>query len=322
MDNFSNIEKYKLDFEIHKYKYIDVLKSYIRVIFDFNKHFLSKVKTNHIFLFNKGIISLSLIFRIIFFYTCNLDFSIENLNNFYYYYIEFISSDYKITKKNKEFQLNSIDAFMFILKKSLFNIDKKMIPSKENFNELKNNYFDVIDYYIYIFNNIFTIIFITNINEGKLNNKIQEEITINQIKDNNDIYQDDTEHTLQDNIDEEFTHQDNIYQQNTDEEIRKFLKLLRVISENHITYTNYEKIKNTENIFFLCLMNNLIKKYNLNSELSIFENENITFEIYIEILIIFEKNKNKKMKNFDYKDFKPNIKNNKIEEYIYNFFYK
>lgn len=327
MDNFdfTKIDNYITDFKNEGF--IMILKSYIKVMIDFKKYFLNKIKVNRLFLFNKGLNGLSLIFRMIFYYTHNLEFSVENLNNYYFYFIEFITQ-IKF-EKNKEFQLNSIDAFMFILKKSLFNIEKSNNSKREKSNEI-NNYFTFLDYYIFIINRIFTIFYIIN-----LNNDSKSNTNINFKNNEENVFENEFEDKYEDKYENEYENEENEFDNISQKEkftnitelesyeINKIISFLSNISNkyNIETIKNLNSIENIENVFYLCLLNNIIKEYHIeNIEKSIFENEYITIDVYLQILISLEKNKNRKFKNFDYKKFNCQNKD-KLHKYIETFFF-
>ena len=167
-------------------KYIDLINEYV-------VHASENIKISNIdlylFVFERGIDTLSHIFIILLMYTRNLDLTYHHCNKAYLYYIEFIS---QIGEDNNSFlQLNSKDATLFVYKKTIFDINTNV---RESFNQTKSETIciNTVKQSIDIYNLLikFSINHIDNIefkNDKKIVILIEKETTkiINKILENN-----------------------------------------------------------------------------------------------------------------------------------------
>ena len=101
----------------------------------FNKNIVTK-KIHYIdFIYKQGMKCLNHIFIILLHYTNNINFAYYHCEKGIYYFTEFIS---QIENENSFLKLSSIDAIIFVYKKTIYNINKKMasISRKDNIEEI------------------------------------------------------------------------------------------------------------------------------------------------------------------------------------------
>jgi hypothetical protein len=92
----------------------------------FNKNIVTK-KTNYKeFIYLQGMKCLNHIFILLLQYTNNLSFTRYHCEKGIYYFTEFIS---QIENENSFLKLSSIDAIIFVYKKTIYNINKSMIKN-------------------------------------------------------------------------------------------------------------------------------------------------------------------------------------------------
>ena len=140
--------------------YLKLLNTY-HVLF--NKNIVTK-KIHYIdFIYKQGMKCLNHIFTILLHYTNNINFTYYHCEKGIYYFTEFIS---QIENENSFLKLSSIDAIIFVYKKTIYNINKKMasVVRKNNLEEVNEiikfitivnkykNYNDLSQYYIKLVN--------------------------------------------------------------------------------------------------------------------------------------------------------------------------
>lgn len=154
-------------FEIVCKKYIESINYYIL-------HSKLNIKTTN-YMFLKGISISTNVFKLILYYTKNLDLTIATCNRGIFYYIEYIN---QINEKDNDFlfvQLNLKDAINYVYRKTIFYIDDNHKKTIVN-NESEKNFFDTFsiftNFYIKIVHNIFNSINITLIDENELDSNL------------------------------------------------------------------------------------------------------------------------------------------------------
>lgn len=139
--NIYDIENYKDSFLCSEYK--NFTKLYIELINEFLLHLCDKIllqnQIKYIFVLQRGIETITHIFRNLLMYTKNIELAIYHSKRAYIYYVEFIGQIGD--DKNSYLQLNSKDATLFVYKKTLFEINNDF---RKNF-ELNNEDKTVLD---------------------------------------------------------------------------------------------------------------------------------------------------------------------------------
>jgi hypothetical protein len=102
-----------------------IFTKYMLIISEYLKHCLDNIYSQnpiyYKYLVNRGISTLTHVFKFILIYTKNLDMAYYNCQKAYIYYIEFIG---QISDDNHSFlQLNAKDASLFVYKKTIFDIN-------------------------------------------------------------------------------------------------------------------------------------------------------------------------------------------------------
>jgi hypothetical protein len=151
-NNIHSLENYLSDIDINEkiifFKYIGVIQEFIQGCLD---NIFIKNKKYYKYILISGIKMLNKVFNLLLLYTNNVDLTQYHSSKALFYYIEFIS---QIGDEGNAFlKLNSTDAYLFILKKTVFEIDEnhrknfKQTDKSIQVNSLK-------DKYISIYNNI------------------------------------------------------------------------------------------------------------------------------------------------------------------------
>jgi hypothetical protein len=154
-------------FETISKKYMEIINYYIL-------HSKINMKTtNYIFL--KGIYVITNIFKIIYYYTKNLDITVNYSNKAAFYYIEYVN---QINEKDSEFvfvNLNLKDAIIYVYRKSIYEINDSYKKNVVN-NKHEEILFDSINnftlFYCQIIQFIFNKINIANIDEKELDSSL------------------------------------------------------------------------------------------------------------------------------------------------------
>lgn len=112
----------------------------------FKKNIMTK-KLNYVnFIYYQGLKALKHIFIFLLHHTKNLKFTYYHCEKGIYYFTEFIS---QIENENSFLKLSSIDAIIFVYKKTIYNVNKKIsknvrVPIIENINSIINLILKVI----------------------------------------------------------------------------------------------------------------------------------------------------------------------------------
>lgn len=151
IDNYRNIIQ-NTPYEILT-KFTEVLIEYMRLIAE---KINIKNKQYYIFIFERGIETLTHIFSIIFYYTKNLELTFYHSQKAYYFYIEFIE---QISDDNITFlQLSSRDALMFVYKKTIFEINNDHKKSNIYLTDEEHKIISYIDTNIPIYKKIVSFV--------------------------------------------------------------------------------------------------------------------------------------------------------------------
>jgi len=123
--NIYDIENYKKSFSPLQYKHFT--KLFIELINEFLIHLCDKIllqnQSKYFFVLQRGIETITHIFRNLLLYTKNIELTIYHCKRAYIYYVEFIGQIGD--DKNTYLQLNSKDATLFVYKKTLFEINNE-----------------------------------------------------------------------------------------------------------------------------------------------------------------------------------------------------
>ena len=149
LQNIDNYNKSITNDEIEIYlKYTHVIAQYLLFgIETIKNHNSEYVK----YILNKGLFTISYVFKMLLMYTCNLELAYHHCQKSYSYYIEFIGQigDDAVTY----LQLNSKDAALFVYKKTIFEIPDQIKTKyyEKNADENKNK---IVSYMIDIYNKL------------------------------------------------------------------------------------------------------------------------------------------------------------------------
>lgn len=127
----SQIENYKEKIN----KNLDyILEKYVELIIDYIKFITEKIniKKNYYyrFIFVRGLDTITSVFKIMLYYTKNVDLTYYHSQKAFYFYVEFIEQI--STDQNSFLQLSSREASLFVYKKTIFEIN---IEIKKNVRE-------------------------------------------------------------------------------------------------------------------------------------------------------------------------------------------
>tara|TARA_B110000858_G_C17808363_1_gene479329 strand:+ start:4751 stop:5350 length:600 start_codon:yes stop_codon:yes gene_type:complete len=125
-ENFNDPNIY-LDFESTSMTTVSIVGNYIKLLETFHILFNKNIVTKKVhytdFIYKQGMKCLNHIFILLLHYTNNLPFTYYHCEKGIYYFTEFIS---QIENENSFLKLSSIDAIIFVYKKTIYNINKKM----------------------------------------------------------------------------------------------------------------------------------------------------------------------------------------------------
>ena len=168
LQNIYNLENYKKTFGTVQYKHFT--KLFIELINEFLMHICDKIlmqnQTTYFFVLQRGIETITHIFRNLLLYTKNIELTIFHCKRAYIYYVEFIGQIGD--DKNTYLQLNSKDATLFVYKKTLFEINNEY---RKKFT-IDNNDKTILDTTNRL-NNIYTqiLLHILSVDKVSINNK-------------------------------------------------------------------------------------------------------------------------------------------------------
>ena len=157
-----NLDNYKL---ILHYSIPDIIKTYLTLVPAYITLFFEKIKFDshcedgYFFILNRGLVTIGHVFNLILLYTKNLNVAYVYSQKALYYYIEFIEEVFNF---NQELiNLNSIDAVIFVYKRTIFEINNN-IKINQKLNTEESATFKLIHKIIQRINN-------TNTNTNKKN---------------------------------------------------------------------------------------------------------------------------------------------------------
>lgn len=117
-----------------------VYTSFLKLLETFHALFKKNIMTKNMryqeFIYMQGMKCLNHVFILLINYTNNLPFTYYHCEKGIYYFTEFIS---QIENENSFLKLSSIDAIIFVYKKTIYNINKKMIDTSSR------NYIEEVD---------------------------------------------------------------------------------------------------------------------------------------------------------------------------------
>lgn len=143
----------------------DIIMAFLNIIFEYIYKISEppniKNKKHYYFIFKRGLETLIHIFRLLFYYTKNIELTVQHCKNALYEYIEFIDqmSDDKVTF----LRLTSRDAVLFVYKKSIFDINNEYRKNMKEPNNEEKMMLTVLNTYTNICENV--ILFIANHSE-------------------------------------------------------------------------------------------------------------------------------------------------------------
>lgn len=147
-----NVDNYNIIFQDNC---TTIFTKYMLIISEYLKHCLDNIysqnPTYYKYLINRGISTLTHVFKFILIYTKNLDMAYYNCQKAYIYYIEFIG---QISDDNHSFlQLNAKDASLFVYKKTIFDINNDV--RKEHISDfISDKLLSDVELLIQIYNSI------------------------------------------------------------------------------------------------------------------------------------------------------------------------
>jgi hypothetical protein len=125
-ENFNDPNIY-LDTSISQIDTVSIIFSFNKLLETFhllfNKNIMTKKNHYMEFIYKQGMKCLNHIFVLLLQYTNNIQFTYYHCEKGIYYFTEFIS---QIENENSFLKLSSIDAIIFVYKKTIYNVNKKM----------------------------------------------------------------------------------------------------------------------------------------------------------------------------------------------------
>tara|TARA_Y100000816_G_scaffold273040_1_gene239015 strand:+ start:340 stop:996 length:657 start_codon:yes stop_codon:yes gene_type:complete len=129
-------KKFKLNIEENYLKDLlydknNILKQYFLIIQHYIEHCLDNTNNKNNSIFYTGLNMTTNIFRLMLFYTRNLELTMYHTRNGIYYYVEYISQ-ITDTDDNIFFNLTVKDAIMYVYTRTLFDINKSYSKDSSN----------------------------------------------------------------------------------------------------------------------------------------------------------------------------------------------
>jgi hypothetical protein len=163
INNIDNYKKY-LDNDV-----LEIVKKYYQINIEFYKFISEKMVSKNIshknFIILRGFDTINNIFNYSLYYTKNIDLTIFNCQQGYYYYCEFV--DQIAEEQHAYLQLSSRDASIYVYKKTIFELLNN--TKKNDIDEsVDKKHFDLIDRYLNIYKSILFKLFedVKNINNN------------------------------------------------------------------------------------------------------------------------------------------------------------
>jgi hypothetical protein len=159
----SQIENYKdkinKDISYILEKYVDLMVEYIKFI----SEKINIKKNNYFkFIFIRGYDTISSVFKLMLFYTKNVDLTYYHSQKAFYFYVEFIEQI--STDQNSFLQLSSREACLFVYKKTIFEINLEIKKKIKDSSSEEKTILNKLDEIIYTYKNI--ILFCINHNDS------------------------------------------------------------------------------------------------------------------------------------------------------------
>lgn len=150
--SLSNTDNYK---PVLSYSLNEILDKYVLVIINYMKLISEKIyikKHNYYkFIFIRGLDTVTSVFKMLLFFTKNVELTYYHSQKAFYFYVEFIE---QISNDQNTFlQLSSREACMFVYKKTIFEINNDFRKNMEEISATDKNLFSMIDKYLIIYKN-------------------------------------------------------------------------------------------------------------------------------------------------------------------------
>jgi hypothetical protein len=143
-----------------------ILEKYIELIIDYIKFITEKIniKKNQYYkyIFIRGFDTITTVFKIMLFYTKNVDLTYYHSQKAFYFYVEFIEQI--STDQNSFLQLSSREASLFVYKKTIFEINLEIKKKIKDLSNDDKNILNKFDIFLDIYKNI--IVFFINKNQN------------------------------------------------------------------------------------------------------------------------------------------------------------
>jgi hypothetical protein len=162
-------ENYKKDLE---YNLSEIINKYAQLIIEYTRfiHENIKVKNKSFikFIIIRGLDTITHVFNYILYFTKNLEVTYYHCQKSFYFYIEFVG---QITEEDKMFlQLTTMDATMYVYKKTIFDINNELKRKNENITPEFREKIEIVDNYINLFQTyLLKIIVVDTIEIEKMN---------------------------------------------------------------------------------------------------------------------------------------------------------
>ena len=145
-----------------------ILEKYVELMMDYIKFISEKInikKNNYFkFIFIRGYDTISSVFKLMLFYTKNVDLTYYHSQKAFYFYVEFIEQI--STDQNSFLQLSSREACLFVYKKTIFEINLEIKKKIKDSSLEEKTILNKLGEFIYIYKNI--ILFCINHDDTKV----------------------------------------------------------------------------------------------------------------------------------------------------------
>jgi hypothetical protein len=155
-------------------RFESVSKKYMEIINYYILHSKINMNTSN-YIFLKGIYIVTNVFKIIYYYTKNLELTVNYSNRAAFYYIEYVN---QINDKDSDFvfvNLNLKDAVIYVYRKSIYEINdsyKKTVVNNKHEEILFDSIHNFTTFYCQIIQFIFNKINIENMDEKELDGSL------------------------------------------------------------------------------------------------------------------------------------------------------
>jgi hypothetical protein len=138
-----------------------ILEKYVELIIEYIKFISEKINiknTNYFkFIFIRGYETITSVFKIMLFYTKNVDLTYYHSQKAFYFYVEFIEQI--STDQNSFLQLSSREASLFVYKKTIFDINLEIKKKNKDLSYEETKILNKMDEIIFIYNHIILFCF-------------------------------------------------------------------------------------------------------------------------------------------------------------------